>query len=90
MEADKWLKSVRLPNDNHVLENAVMIQTSQRWPLLVDPFCVMESWLIRLFDQQKEVQVRKSDTSKRVMHKMQGNIRWIEFDLIQRTFANQL
>ena len=32
-----WVNSHKLPNDDFSLDNAIIMQRSKRWPLMIDP-----------------------------------------------------
>jgi len=32
-----WVNQQKLPNDKFSIENAIILQNSSRWPLMIDP-----------------------------------------------------
>lgn len=42
-----------LPNDNHFIENSIIIHNSRKWPLLIDPEQQGVKWLKTQFASNK-------------------------------------
>jgi len=40
-----WVNSQKLPNDKFSIENAIILENSTRWPLMIDPQIQANAWI---------------------------------------------
>lgn len=50
-----------LPNDSFSIDNAVMVRTSRRWPLMIDPQGQANNWIRRMEEQNGLVVLKLTD-----------------------------
>ena len=62
-----------LPKDAHSVENAIILDESSRWPLLIDPQEQVKNWILALESENNIQEMRISD--KRCMMKLEDCIR---------------
>lgn len=61
---NKWVNQFKLPNDDFSKDNAIIIQYSSRWPLLIDPQVQANIWIREMEGNKGEEREDAPKTSK--------------------------
>lgn len=56
VEIRQWIIA-KLPNDTFSVENAIMLQRSNRWPLMIDPQGQANKW-VKKMEEENSLKVR--------------------------------
>lgn len=45
LQIGKWTNQQQLPNDDFSIDNAIIMNQSKRWPLMIDPQIQANNWI---------------------------------------------
>jgi dynein heavy chain len=65
-----WVDKYSLPNDSISIDNAIILNQSSRYPLIIDPQVQANRWLKKLYKSKNLYVLKPSDESNRIINVM--------------------
>lgn len=59
-----------LPNDDFSIDNAIILQQSKRWPLMIDPQLQANNWIKKMEKDLKITRLNKQDLTNTISNSM--------------------
>lgn len=64
LEIGKWTNEQQLPNDDFSIDNAIIMNHSKRWPLMIDPQIQANNW-VKNKERENNFVILKSTSSEK-------------------------